>query len=253
MCEERKEKLKQYLWLLGINLFISAFTFGGGYVVVPMIRQYFVLKKGYFSEEELMDMAAVAQSTPGAIAVNLSALAGYRTAGMAGAVISCVAAVLPPLIILGTISAFYHIFISNAVLAAVLKGMEAGVAAVMVADDLPGMNGYGGMVPDKPVIAKDEVLYEGDPVALVAAETKEIAEKAVKLILSGDDTYSDFDARVEFLFLPPYSPDLNPIEGVWRIARREQTYNHFFRKLDDLRYNLTSYFARFTAPNAKLA
>ena len=131
MREERKEKLKQYLWLLGINLFISAFTFGGGYVVVPMIRQYFVLKKGYFSEEELMDMAAVAQSTPGAIAVNLSALAGYRTAGMAGAVISCVAAVLPPLIILGTISAFYHIFISNAVLAAVLKGMEAGVAAVM--------------------------------------------------------------------------------------------------------------------------
>ena len=131
MCEERKEKLKQYLWLLGINLFISAFTIGGGYVVVPMIRQYFVLKKGYFSEEELMDMAAVAQSTPGAIAVNLSALAGYRTAGMAGAVISCVAAVLPPLIILGTISAFYHIFISNAVLAAVLKGMEAGVAAVM--------------------------------------------------------------------------------------------------------------------------
>lgn len=78
-------------------------------------------------------------------------------------------------------------------------------------------------------------------------------KKAVKLILSGDDTYSDFDARVEFLFLPPYSPDLNPIEGVWRIARREQTYNHFFRKLDDLRYNLTSYFARFTAPNAKLA
>lgn len=64
MCEERKEKLKQYLWLLGINLFISAFTFGGGYVVVPMIRQYFVLKKGYFSEEELMDMTAVAQSTP---------------------------------------------------------------------------------------------------------------------------------------------------------------------------------------------
>ena len=57
-----------------------------------------------------------------------------------------------------------------------------GVVTVMTADDLPGKNGYGGMVPDKPVIAKDEVLYEGDPVALVAAETKEAAEKAVKLI-----------------------------------------------------------------------
>lgn len=57
-----------------------------------------------------------------------------------------------------------------------------GVAAVMTADDLPGENGYGGMLPDKPVIAKDEVLYEGDPVALVAAEDLATAEKALSLI-----------------------------------------------------------------------
>ncbi|HIV17593.1 MAG TPA: chromate transporter [Candidatus Alectryocaccobium stercorigallinarum] len=126
------QNIKKNIWLLGVNLFISAFTFGGGYVVVPMIRRYFVLKKKLFSEEELIEMAAVAQSTPGAIAINLSSLAGYRTAGFAGAAISCIAAVLPPLIILGIVSAFYSIFISNAVIAAVLKGMEAGVAAVMV-------------------------------------------------------------------------------------------------------------------------
>jgi chromate transporter len=125
-------KIKSYIWLFCVNMFISAFTFGGGYVVVPMIRRYFVLKRKIFSEEELIEMAAVAQSTPGAIAINLSSLAGYRTAGIAGSIISCIAAVLPPLIILGAISAFYSLFISNAVIAAVLKGMEAGVAAVMV-------------------------------------------------------------------------------------------------------------------------
>lgn len=127
-----KKSKRIYFWLFAINLFISAFTFGGGYVVVPMIRRYFVEKKQYFSEEELLNMAAVAQSTPGAIAINLSALAGYRVAGIPGVLISCIAAVIPPLVILGLISTFYMVFISNTIVAAILKGMEAGVAALMV-------------------------------------------------------------------------------------------------------------------------
>ena len=60
-----KEKWKLYLWLIRVNLFISAFTFGGGYVVVPMVKKYFVYGKGYFDEDELMEIAAIAQSTPG--------------------------------------------------------------------------------------------------------------------------------------------------------------------------------------------
>lgn len=126
-----KHPIKTYAWLLASNLFISAFTFGGGYIVVPMIRRFFVVKKQFFTEEELVNMAAIAQSTPGAIAINLSALAGYRTAGIAGAVISCIAAIIPPLIILGFVSAFYKLFVSNVVVTAILKGMEAGVAALM--------------------------------------------------------------------------------------------------------------------------
>lgn len=126
-----KQRIKRYTWLLAANLFISAFTFGGGYTAVPMIRRFFVEKKQYFTEEELMNMAAVAQSAPGAIAVNLSALAGYRAAGIAGAFISCLAAVTPPLIILTVISACYQAFVANAAIAAVLKGMEAGAAALM--------------------------------------------------------------------------------------------------------------------------
>ena len=79
-------KRKQLVWLFCINLFISSFTFGGGYVVIPMIRKYFVQKKKYLTEEEVMELAAISQSSPGAIAVNLSALAGYKTAGSGNSV-----------------------------------------------------------------------------------------------------------------------------------------------------------------------
>lgn len=127
-----KNNKKPYVWLLAVNLFISTFTFGGGYVVVPMIRRYFVEQKKYFTEEDLAGMAAVAQSTPGAIAINLSALSGYRVAGTPGAVLSCTAAVIPPLVILGLVSAFYTAFMSNVVVSAILKGMQAGVAALIV-------------------------------------------------------------------------------------------------------------------------
>lgn len=127
-----KQRIKTYIWLLAANLFISAFTFGGGYVVVPMVRRFFVAKKQYFSEEDLINMAAIAQSSPGAIAINLSALAGYKVAGISGAFISCFAAIIPPLVILTFVSAFYNIFVSNPVIAAILKGMEAGVAALMI-------------------------------------------------------------------------------------------------------------------------
>ena len=125
-------KVKTYCWLFGINLFISAFTFGGGYVVIPMIKKYYVEEKQLFDEEELMDIAAIAQSSPGAIAINMSALAGYRVAGWQGLLISCIAAILPPLVILSVVSAVYSLIRDNRIISAVLKGMEAGVAALIV-------------------------------------------------------------------------------------------------------------------------
>lgn len=128
-------KMKQYkdmMWLFGINLFISAFTFGGGYVVIPMIRKYYVEKKAFFDEDELMKIAAIAQSSPGAIAINMSALAGYRVRGAGGMFISCIAAILPPLCILAVVSSLYTIIRDNTIVQAVLHGMEAGVAALIV-------------------------------------------------------------------------------------------------------------------------
>ena len=114
-------KVKTYCWLFGINLFISAFTFGGGYVVIPMIKKYYVEEKQLFDEEELMDIAAIAQSSPGAIAINMSALAGYRVAGWQGLLISCFAAILPPLVILSVVSAVYSLIRDNRMYALIIK------------------------------------------------------------------------------------------------------------------------------------
>lgn len=126
------QKIKLYLSLFRITFSISAFTFGGGYIVIPMMRKYFVNGLRVISEQELLDMAAIAQSTPGAIAVNLAVLVGYRISGIAGAIIACIGTVLPPLIILSIISFFYKAFRDNKIISAILKGMEAGVAAIIV-------------------------------------------------------------------------------------------------------------------------
>ncbi|MHB1154972.1 MAG: chromate transporter [Eubacteriales bacterium] len=125
-------KLKTYFSLFRISFAISAFTFGGGYIVIPMMRRYFVNDLALISEQELLDMAAIAQSTPGAIAVNIAVLVGYRISGVTGAIITCVGTVLPPLLILSVISFFYKSFRDNRVISAILKGMEAGVAATIV-------------------------------------------------------------------------------------------------------------------------
>ncbi|WFA08010.1 chromate transporter [Tissierella sp. Yu-01] len=128
----RIKKLKLYLALFRITFSISAFTFGGGYIVVPMMRKYFVNDLDLISEQELLDMAAIAQSSPGAIAVNIAVLVGYRISGIIGAIITCIGTVLPPLLILSIISFFYKAFRDNRVISAILKGMEAGVAATIV-------------------------------------------------------------------------------------------------------------------------
>lgn len=125
-------KLKLYFSLFRITFYISAFTFGGGYVVIPMMRKYFVDDLKLITEQELLDMAAIAQSTPGSIAVNFAVLIGYRISGITGAIITCIGTVLPPLLILSVISFFYKAFRDNRIISTILKGMESGVAAIIV-------------------------------------------------------------------------------------------------------------------------
>ena len=127
-----------YLQIFWSTFVISAFTIGGGYVIVPLMQKKFVEKLHWIEEKEMMDLVAVGQSAPGAIAINTSVLVGYRMAGILGAVVSMLGTVLPPFVIIAVISLFYEAFRDNIIVAAVLRGMKAGVAAVLV-DAVYGM------------------------------------------------------------------------------------------------------------------
>lgn len=127
----KMEKRKR-LWKLFVSvLYISAFTFGGGFVIVTFMKRKFVDELHWINEEEMLDMAALAQSSPGAIAVNAAILIGWRVAGFSGMLVAVIGTILPPLAILSVISFFYAAFASNRYVALVLKGMQAGVAAVI--------------------------------------------------------------------------------------------------------------------------
>ena len=124
-------KAKKYWKLFTTCFYISTFTFGGGFVIIPLMRRRFVEDLKWLEENEMMDLTAIAQSSPGAIAVNAAILTGYKIGSVAGAMIAMLATVLPPVIIITVISFFYNAFRENAVVGAVMKGMQAGVAAVI--------------------------------------------------------------------------------------------------------------------------
>lgn len=126
-----RKPARTYLKLFTSTFYLSAFTFGGGFVMIPLMKQKFVDDLKWLEEEEMLNLAAIAQSSPGAIAVNAAILLGYRVAGFPGAMISILGTVLPPLIILSIISLFYTAFKDNKIVRAVLKGMQSGVAAVI--------------------------------------------------------------------------------------------------------------------------
>ncbi len=120
-------------WKIFISTFtLSAFTFGGGYVIVPLMQKKFVNQYGWIDETEMLDMVAIAQSAPGPIAVNASIIIGYRLGGVLGAMVSMLGTVLPPFVVIAIISFFYQAFRDNYVVATVMRGMQAGVAAVIV-------------------------------------------------------------------------------------------------------------------------
>jgi len=125
------EKKKKYGTLFLSTFQLSACTFGGGFVIIPLMRKKFVEELHWIDEQEMLDMTAIAQSSPGAIAVNAAILVGYRVAGAAGALITVLGTVLPPLVIISMISLFYTAFRDNAVVNMAMMGMLAGVAAVI--------------------------------------------------------------------------------------------------------------------------
>ena len=133
--EERKDQHsrgEKLLKLFFSMLYISAFTFGGGFVIVTFMKRKFVEELHWIDEKEMLDITALAQSSPGSIAVNIAILIGWKVAGFLGMVTAVLGTVIPPMVILSVISLFYEMFATNRYVSLVLKGMQSGVAAVIL-------------------------------------------------------------------------------------------------------------------------
>ena len=134
MEEKRREKRGVVLRKLFVSaLYLSAFTFVGGYVIVTLMKKKFADEYHWIGEEEMLDLVAIAQSAPGAVAVNGAVAVGYKLAGIAGAITAIAATVIPPFVIISLISICYDAFRSSQAVSWMLEGMQAGVGAVIAA------------------------------------------------------------------------------------------------------------------------
>lgn len=132
-AEEADHKVPFSYWTLFKSTFIiSAFTVGGGFVIIPLLKSKYVDEYGWLKEKESLDLVAIAQSAPGVVAANASIIMGYRMGGILGTLTALLATVLPPLITLTAISYCYAAFSTNPYVKMVLKGMQCGVAALIL-------------------------------------------------------------------------------------------------------------------------
>ena len=124
--------LRFYLKLFWTTFTLSLFTFGGGFVIISLMRKKMVVELGWINDEEMLDFVTIAQSSPGPIAVNGSLMVGYHLAGIPGALVATLGTVLPPMIVLSLISLGYQAVAENQIIAAAFSGMRAVVAAIVL-------------------------------------------------------------------------------------------------------------------------
>ena len=129
----KKKANPKILWQLFISMFLlSSCTFGGGFVIVSLMKKKFVDEKKWLEEDEMLDITAITQSSPGPLPVNASVIIGYRMAGIAGSLTAIAGTILPPMIIISLISLCYEQFRTNEIVALALQVTRAGVAAVIM-------------------------------------------------------------------------------------------------------------------------
>ena len=126
-------KKHRYLWEIFISLFkIGLFTFGGGYAMIALIENEYVTKRNWITKEEFLDLVAIAESTPGPIAINAATYVGYKRSGALGAMVGTVAMCLPSFIIIYTISLFLDAFLSFSLIASAFRGIQVCVVYLII-------------------------------------------------------------------------------------------------------------------------
>ena len=126
------ESKAKKLWELFITTFLISASTSGGYAIVGIMKDKFVNKKEWITEDEFVDLLTIGQSAPGPIAINTSILVGYRICGFIGAIVTVLGTTLPPLIIMSFVAIGYEYFKDFKVIRYMMHGMQAGVAALLV-------------------------------------------------------------------------------------------------------------------------
>ena len=126
------KKLKGYLSLFLTMLKIGLFTFGGGYAMIALLENEFVEKKSWLEKDEFLDVAAIAESTPGPIAINAATYIGYKNAGILGSIIATLGICIPSFVIIYTISLLFDAFLSLTLVAYAFRGIQVCVVYLIL-------------------------------------------------------------------------------------------------------------------------
>ena len=132
---------------------IGMLTFGGGYAMIALLENEFVEKKGWLDRDEFLDMAAIAESTPGPVAVNSATYLGYKIGGVAGAALSTLAVCLPSFVIIYVISLFFDQFLSLKYVAYAFRGIQACVVYLIFSAGLRMIKALDKSVMNKVIVA----------------------------------------------------------------------------------------------------
>ena len=136
LTEALVEKMKGYLSLFLTMLKIGLFTFGGGYAMIALLENEFVEKKKWLKKDEFLDVAAIAESTPGPIAINAATYIGYKNAGIIGSMIATLGISIPSFVIIYAISLFFDAFLSLTLVAYAFKGIQVCVVYLILSAGL---------------------------------------------------------------------------------------------------------------------
>ena len=130
------KKTKEYLSLFLTMLKIGLFTFGGGYAMIALLENEFVAKKKWIEKDEFLDVAAIAESTPGPIAINAATYIGFKNAGIVGSTIATLGICIPSFVIIYAISLFFDAFLSLTLVAYAFKGIQICVVYLILSAGL---------------------------------------------------------------------------------------------------------------------
>ena len=157
---------------------IGLFTFGGGYAMIAQIKETICEKKGWLSEDELMEIITIAESTPGPIAINLATFVGYKRRGFIGSLLATLGVVLPSLVILYVISLFLDVFLENRYVAYAFTGIKCAVAFLILKAGMDML----AKLPKKPVSL---VVFAVVFVAMIVFEMCSVSFSTIIFILAG--------------------------------------------------------------------